>query len=472
MQLLVVRFRRRSTSGSKVGVGGLFYRMSKRTVLYILAVSICAVLLNGALFLRAPDVQSVEVRAVFWMTAIGLFVHALTFRMSRSSTGSIAFIPFLAASLIVPSWIAAVAAVCSVLFTELANRASPIKGFFNVMQTAFAISAATLVYRAVGGISLLESPTLRLLEGARTNALSIFVLIAVFFLANTILIAGVIAVSEGASFFYIWRKHTTAGLSYDLLSAPVVYLLAWVYVTSGATGAIALCIPLIGVRQLYKTNSELERVNQELLELMVKAIEARDPYTSGHSRRVAHYAQLIARAIGLGGQQVERVRIAALLHDVGKIHEIFAPLLQKPEKLTPAEWEVMQGHPIKSAELVMTVSHLSDIVLPVRHHHENWDGSGYPDGLSGEQIPLASRIVLFADTVDAMTTDRPYRKALGEAQVRSELIKYRSKQFDPFICDKLLASPMFGLLFAPGQRIPTPQANANVVRPPRVLKAM
>jgi putative nucleotidyltransferase with HDIG domain len=205
---------------------------------------------------------------------------------------------------------------------------------------------------------------------------------------------------------------------------------------------------------------------------MVKAIEARDPYTSGHSRRVAHYSQLIARALSLSGQQTERVRVAALLHDVGKIHEIYAPLLRKPEKLSPSEWEVMQGHPIKSAELVMTVSHLEDIVLPVRHHHENWDGSGYPDGLAGEKIPLASRIVLFADTIDAMTTDRPYRKALGEVQVRAELIKYRGKQFDPIICDKLLASPMFGLLFAPGQRIPTPQSSENLALKPRALRAV
>jgi HD-GYP domain-containing protein (c-di-GMP phosphodiesterase class II) len=172
----------------------------------------------------------------------------------------------------------------------------------------------------------------------------------------------------------------------------------------------------------------------------------------------------------LGGQQVERVRIAALLHDVGKIHEIFAPLLQKPEKLSPAEWEIMQSHPIKSAELVMTVSHLGDIVLPVRHHHENWDGSGYPDGLSGERIPLASRIVLFADTIDAMTTDRPYRKALGEAQVRNELVKYRGKQFDPEITDKLLSSPMFGLLFPPSQRTPAPQG--HLAPTPRALRAI
>lgn len=446
--------------------------MPKRTALYIAAVSICAVLTNGALFLLAPEVRVAEIHAVFWMTAIGMFVHVLTLRLPRSGTESIAFIPFLAAALIAPSWIATLAAVSSILFAAIARHGSPIRTFFNVMQTSFAIGAATLLYRFVGGTSLLLSPSVRLLEGARLNSLPIFVLIAVFFAANTVLVSGVIAVSESSSLTAVWRKNTLASLPYDLLSAPVVYLLAWVYVSSGATGAIALCIPLIGVRQLYKTNSELERVNQELLELMVKAIEARDPYTSGHSRRVAHYSQLIARAIGLGGHQVERVRIAALLHDVGKIHEIYAPLLQKPEKLTPAEWEVMQGHPLKSAELVMTVSHLEDIVLPVRHHHENWDGSGYPDGLAGEQIPLASRIVLFADTIDAMTTDRPYRKALGEAQVRAELTKYRAKQFDPYICDKLISSPMFGLLFAPGQRVATPQAGVSVARAGRALKAM
>jgi len=446
--------------------------MATRTVAYITGVSVCAVLANGVLFLLAPEIRSADVVAVVWMAAIGLFVNMLTFRLPRSGSGSIAFIPFLAGAIIAPTWVAAVAAIAALTFAELTKRSANIKVLFNVMQIAFAIAIAIIVYRIAGGASLLDAPAVRLLDGARLNAFSILLLITTFFAVNTVLVAGVIAVSEGSNLLYIWRKNTITSLPYDVLSAPVVYLLAWVYSASGAAGAIALCIPLIGVRQLYKTNSELEQVNQELLELMVKAIEARDPYTSGHSRRVAHYSQLIARAIGLSGNQVERVRIAALLHDVGKIHEIYAPLLQKPEKLTPAEWEVMQGHPIKSSELVMTVSHLADIVLPVRHHHENWDGSGYPDGLAGEQIPLASRIVLFADTIDAMTTDRPYRKALGEMQVRSELTKYRAKQFDPYICDKLLASPMFGLLFAPGQRIPTPQTNSALVPKPRALRAI
>lgn len=446
--------------------------MSNRIGLYIGGVSVCAVLANGALFLLAPQVQPNDLRAVVWMAAIGLFAHMMMYRLPRSSDGSIAFIPFLAATIIAPTWIASLAATVTVLLAEMAKRRAPIKVLFNVMQISLAIGLATIAFRLVGGVALLGSSSLPLLDGARENVVSILVLMSVFFVVNAVLISGVIAVSEGGYFIEILRKNSVANLSNDLLSAPVVYLLAWVYVSSGVAGTVALCIPIIGVRQLYKTNSQLERVNQELLELMVKAIEARDPYTSGHSRRVAHYSQLIARAIGLSGQQAERVRIAALLHDVGKIHEIYAPLLQKPEKLTPAEWEVMQGHPIKSAELVMTVSHLADIISPVRHHHENWDGSGYPDGLAGEQIPLASRIVLFADTIDAMTTDRPYRKALGEAQVRAELLKHRGRQFDPVICDKLIASPMFGHLFSPGQRIPTPQTGVKASPQPRALRAV
>jgi putative nucleotidyltransferase with HDIG domain len=203
----------------------------------------------------------------------------------------------------------------------------------------------------------------------------------------------------------------------------------------------------LGYREINKVNWQLQQTNQELLQLMVAAIEARDPYTSGHSRRVARNARLIAQAIGMRDRHVERVAVAALLHDVGKIHEVFAPILSKPGRLTAEENAIMQTHPIKSEELVRTVSQLNDVVAPIRHHHENWDGTGYPDGLIGEAIPLASRIIMFADTIDAMTTDRPYRAALTEAQVRSEFVKLRGRQFDPNICDKLLNSAIYPKLF-------------------------
>src|SRR4029079_14338342 len=227
-------------------------------------------------------------------------------------------------------------------------------------------------------------------------------------------------------------------------------------------GATFALIPFLGARELYKANWQLQQTNQELLQLMVAAIEARDPYTSGHSRRVSRNSRLIAQAIGLPEKQVARVAVAALLHDVGKIHEAFAPILSKPGRLTAEENAIMQTHPIKSEELVRMVSQLQDVVAPIRHHHENWDGTGYPDGLVGESIPVASRIIMFADTIDAMTTDRPYRAALTEAQVRSEFVKLRGRQFDPHICDKLLTSSIYPRLF--DQDVPLTPAIAEQER--------
>ena len=238
-------------------------------------------------------------------------------------------------------------------------------------------------------------------------------------------------------------------LPYDFLSLPVILFFVWIYTQYGVVGAFVLAVPLLGLRQIYKVNWQLERTNRELLELMVAAIEARDPYTSGHSRRVAEKARIISRAVGLREKEIERIVAAALLHDVGKIHEVFGPILSKPGRLTPEEQVVMRTHPIKSAELVGTVTQLRDVVPLIRHHHENWDGSGYPDGLIGDGIPLGSRIIMFADTIDAMTTDRPYRAALDAPSVRRELLRFRGSQFDPQLCDALLLSPEYSKLFAP-----------------------
>jgi len=221
----------------------------------------------------------------------------------------------------------------------------------------------------------------------------------------------------------------------------------WISVNLGLFGTAGMAIPIILVRQLYRSTVELTRVTEELLELMVAAIEARDAYTSGHSRRVALASEVIARAIGLSPAEVERVSVAALLHDVGKIDEKFGPILAKEGRLTPEEWEIMKQHPVRGAQLVGLLSSLKDIVNPVRNHHENWDGTGYPDGLRGENIPLASRIIMFADTLDAITTDRPYRKALGIEEARAEFIRFRGKQFDPAICDRVVSPPVWDELY-------------------------
>jgi len=425
--------------------------MSTRTRTYITVVIVLAGLAVSALVRVSPPFDAAAARAVACFAAFVLLGELIAHHLSSGAAGSISFVPTLAGALLAPSWLAVVGVGVSHLTAAIIARRNPVKTLFNIAQLALAMSIAILGYLAAGGRTVLTSEDL-LAAGANSLVVPFVVMVALLFTVNSWAVSAVIASSQDRRVLDVWKQNARASMVNDLLSSPVVWFLAWTYLRFGPWGVAFFTLPLLGVRQLYMTNHQLEQVNRDLLELMVKAIEARDPYTSGHSRRVAHYARLIARAIGLNGREVERVAIAALLHDVGKIHEVYAPILQKPDRLTADEWAVMQTHPIKSAELVSTVSHLRDIVAPVRNHHENWDGSGYPDGLAQEEIPLGARIVLFADTIDAMTTDRPYRRAMTEAQVRAELLKHRGTQFDPNICDRLLGSPLFGLLFAPGHK--------------------
>jgi putative nucleotidyltransferase with HDIG domain len=277
------------------------------------------------------------------------------------------------------------------------------------------------------------------------------------FALNGLLVSGVVALSIGERTLKVWKENHSTTVGLDILASPLVFTFAWAYANYGPMIASLLWLPILGLRQLNTTNLELAQTNRELLELMVKSIEARDPYTSGHSRRVRDYAITIARLIGLSASEVEKIGTAALLHDVGKIYDKYAPILLKQDRLSPEEWAVIKEHPTDGANLVATMTRLRELVPAVRHHHENWDGTGYPDGLKAEEIPLASRIIMFADTFDAMTTKRPYRGPLGEEDVRAELIRHRGRQFDPEIADRLIASDFWRTLFPPTDRAMTPR---------------
>jgi HD superfamily phosphohydrolase YqeK len=264
------------------------------------------------------------------------------------------------------------------------------------------------------------------------------VLVVSYFVVNKLAVSTVVATSSGQSTALHWLKSMRGSAVYDALSMPLIIFFALAYSRLGPSWTAILALPMLGVRQLYRTVFALEKVNEELLQLMVASIEARDPYTSGHSQRVSRYAKEIARAAGLSVRQAERVEVAALLHDVGKIHEEFAAILRKPGRLSEVEYERMKLHPIRSAELVSRVSHFADLVPAIRGHHEAWDGSGYPDQLSREAIPLHARIIAIADTIDAMTTSRPYRPGMTVAQVRAEMESVSGRQFDPALCKALL----------------------------------
>ena len=304
-------------------------------------------------------------------------------------------------------------------------------------QGAAAISCAIIVYRAMGGVSIGSRASLSLVPFA--------VAFLTALLVNTLAVSGVLAISLRERFLRTWKQTTQGVIVYDLFAIPVVYGFAYVYHYSPAW-ALGIMFPIFGLRQLYKTNWQLETINQELLQLMVAAIEARDPYTSGHSQRVAEYSRIVSRAAGLRSKEIERVYTAALLHDVGKIHEEFAIILRKPGRLTEAEYGIMQGHSEKGAVLVGKVTQFRDLVPAIRGHHEAWDGTGYPDERKEEDIPLWARIIAFADTIDAMTTDRPYREALGADAVRAEIVAQAGRQFDPRIAVELVAERHWSIM--------------------------
>jgi hypothetical protein len=419
-----------------------------RTQLYVSGTAVSAIALSAWVYYLDPGFDTRLFVAALSFAAVAAASQILAYeRPVASARGSAAFLPFLVAATLAPHWTGLLAGCIGIAAAELFARRQPIKAFFNIAQTVGSLAVAVLAYRSLGGASPLS--------GEPIHAIALAVALPAYLLVNTSAVSGVIAVSTRQRFLSLFTGQTATTVLYDLLALPFVYVFAWLYVQFGVPAAGILAIPLLGIRELYKTNYQLQATNRELLELMVAAIEARDPYTSGHSRRVAANSRLIAEFLGLPRKQVERIFVAALLHDVGKIHEVFGPILSKPGRLTPAELEVMQTHSARGAELIQNVSSLRDIVPVVRHHHENWDGSGYPDGVAGEHIPLGSRIIMFADTIDAMMSDRPYRAALTPLQVRAELVRMRGQQFDPEICDALLNNPLWQDMFVNAPHVHT-----------------
>ena len=203
---------------------------------------------------------------------------------------------------------------------------------------------------------------------------------------------------------------------------------------------------LIGRRNLElaelnrQLDAEVQRRTGELLLGLLNALDLRDTETQGHSRRVALYARRLAEQLHLAVDDVRDVERGALLHDIGKIG-VSDTILLKPGKLTEEEWVEMRKHALHGYEILRDIEFLGNARLVVRSHHERFDGKGYPDGLTSDAIPIGARIFAVIDTYDAMTSDRPYRKALSPAVAREEILKQTGAQFDPACADAFLGIP-------------------------------
>jgi len=358
--------------------------------------------------------------------------------------GSTSFIMHLASALLFGGFWGAVVEGASTGIVQFLRRNPTPKVIFNISQRVLCILGATAVYTGFGGSmpAAFISPGASAVDPEVKQGLLLFALLAAsYFLINSTLVSIAVSLSAQRKFREIWHLNTRGIIGYDLGASLLALPVAFFYARWEGLGLVLATLPIVAVRHFYRLYHQLQDSGQEMLAVMVKAIEARDPYTSGHSERVSRLSRAISLELGIPTQQVEEISTAALLHDVGKIHEEFAPLLRKEARLTPEETALMQTHVVRSAELVGIVSKFRGRILEaVRHHHERWDGQGYPDGVHGKAIPIGARIILIADTIDAMTTDRPYRKALGLDVVLAELQRCRGTQFDPDLVELVTSS--------------------------------
>ncbi|MBE5846410.1 MAG: HD-GYP domain-containing protein [Lachnospiraceae bacterium] len=228
---------------------------------------------------------------------------------------------------------------------------------------------------------------------------------------------------------YAFRRNLTRE---SMFWTSVALIVMWI---------ISLIIHAVTSLQIRKYQERHERDNKiinESMETFIGFIDAKDPYTNGHSVRVAKYSKLLAEELGYRGEELERIYYVALLHDCGKIG-VPDKILGKPDKLTEEEFEVIKSHTIRGGEIMNRFRSIRDAGEGALYHHERYDGKGYPEGASGERIPLIARIICVADSYDAMNTDRVYRDKLSKERIIEEFERCKGKQFDPKIADIMIS---------------------------------
>lgn len=368
---------------------------------------------------------------------------AFRFRIGPASAdSSIIFIPLLASILLFGS-VGTVAFYVGVgVFAEMLVRQKEVlRRLFNIAQYTVAAAIAGWVYNQLGGGALvLDGPAPSFDANWAAFCGFTIAIIAV----NHTAVALAISLSERRSFIHVLRAtlgSSGAHFVHAVLVSPIGILVAFLYYEIGILGLLVSMLPILFVRHTYLHMHRLEAANRDLLQALVKAIETRDPYTSGHSVRVQSLASRIGEALGLSPRKIEELKTAALLHDIGKIDVAYEEIIQKPGSLSEEERKVIESHVTRGVDIITSLSSFgSRIVDGVRHHHERYDGRGYPDGLRGEDVPIYSRIIHVCDAIDAMLSHRPYRNALDLDSVRWELISNRGQQFDPMVVDAVVES--------------------------------
>ncbi len=436
-------------------------RLPHRAAAFVLLLGLAALVSLGYAVVHASftGIDEIVLFAIFVILALLAEVYATwvpTYKWEISSSIAIC----LAALFILGPHLAVTMVFISSLLSELflrwsfrpgERRASFIPIAFNVSQLVVTVSAVGLLLR------LFDRPTLPLVDPLDfAIAIGCFL---IYMILNITFVTGIVSLTEKKPFFHFAFESTRQFFVQYLVLCVSALLLAVLRTISVWHVFLAL-FPLTLVHVSFRGYVKLQTETRKTFEQISRLLDERDHYTAIHSQEVAVLATEIGMEMGLSQGEIENINVAARVHDIGKV-AVPDSILLKPGPLSDEEWAIMKRHPVISAELIEGLEIYAPVVDAVRHEHERWDGSGYPDGLKGEEIPLMARIIAGADIYNALTTDRPYRKAFSAERTVAILREMRGTDLDPRVADALLRVIGAASAEAPAlEEIPSPAAEA------------
>lgn len=373
---------------------------------------------------------------VVFFCVLSIITESLAIPVANSSYISVSFTIGLIAILIYHPLVSAVILSMGILFyVEKVNgklnhifNTSLYKRLFNT--GTYSISAVLAGYGYILGQNLL--PFINL---SAFNVLGIFLATLFYVIANITICTILFSLIEKKSFLEMMHMNTWIIKNLFALS-PLGIIMGIAYTNYGWFALLLFFGPLLLARYSFKLYLDMRNVYFETIMALSNAVDAKDPYTNGHSHRVGHYAVIIANKMGLAAKSIDIIKTAAILHDIGKIG-IDDHILNKPDHLTSSEFSIIQQHPLIGAKILKDVDFLGEAVRIIKHHHERYDGQGYPEGLAEGKIPIEAAILSVADAFDAMTSNRPYRNAMSFDAAINIITREAGKQFNPIVVKTL-----------------------------------
>jgi putative nucleotidyltransferase with HDIG domain len=388
--------------------------------LYYVAVLVAAAVLLAAAASFAPQVPA-------WTLALVLVlmvaIEATPVPLPSGGYANASAVLDLPALVILGPFYTAILDMASALVAQgFILRKPAVRVTHNLAIFAITDVAAGYAYIAAGGIpgrfDLMHDVIPLLIAGG------------VYFAANSALVSTVVGLTAGPNPWRVWQRNFYQGISHHLSFVVLGILAALTYFGVGAFGLVLFAIPFLVARHTFLHSMEIRSDLKDFVRALSEVLEEVDPYTRHHSVRVAQYAIRLARGMRLSEREVEEIEYAALVHDLGKIGPQHQHILRKPGTLSHEEQRTLRAHPAAGAEIVAKVRALRRSSEIVRSHHERPDGQGYPYGLRSQDVPVGARILNVSDAFDAMTSDRPYRRALSLEAALKELRRGAGSQFD------------------------------------------